>query len=109
MQTEPNSRRRFIRCALLASAAPLLPLALGRHALAADLPPLPADNATAKALSYVETTEGLSHAAYKPGSLCSNCQFIQGADSDARRPCTLFPGFSVAKEGWCSAWAKKPG
>ncbi len=109
MDTRSTSRRRFIRCALLASAAPLLPLALSRTAAASDLPPLPADNATAKALSYVETVEGLAHPAFKPGNLCSNCQFILGAENEARRGCTLFPGFSVANDGWCSAWAKKAG
>ena len=25
------------------------------------------------------------------------------------RPCSLFPGKSVAADGWCSAWVKKAG
>lgn len=104
----PVSRRRFIRCALVASAAPLLPAAFAGVASASDLPKLPLDNATAKALNYVETTEGLAHPAFKAGSDCANCQFIQGADGEEWRPCTLFPGHSVAAKGWCSAWAKKP-
>jgi hypothetical protein len=94
---------------MIGSTLPLLPLSMMRTAHAADLPPLPSDNATAKALNYVETTDGLAHAAFKPGSNCANCSFIQAADSAGRYPCTLFPGFSVAAEGWCSAWALKAG
>ncbi len=107
MSPNAPSRRRFIRVAMLASAAPLLPLALTRSALANELTPLPLDHPTAKALNYVETTEGLTHAAYKPGSICGNCQFIQGDEAAAMRPCTLFPGHTVANKGWCSAWAAK--
>ena len=108
MHETTNGRRRFIRCVMLGSTIPLLPLSLPGVAQAADLPPLPVDNATAKALSYVESTDGLAHPAFKPNSNCLNCSFIQAADSKGRHPCTLFPGFSVAAAGWCSAWAPKP-
>ena len=108
MQDTTQGRRRFIRCVLLGSTIPLIPLSLPGSAQAADLPPLPADNATGKALNYVESIEGLTHPAFKAGSNCANCSFIQAADSAGRHPCTLFPGFSVAANGWCSAWAAKP-
>lgn len=101
------SRRQFVRVALVATAVPLIPMLGVSRAVASDLPPLPLDNATAKALNYVETTEGLTHASFKPNSRCDNCQFAQGA-AKARMPCTLFAGFSVAAAGWCSAWAAKP-
>ncbi len=109
MSTPTQSRRRFIKVALVAGAMPLLPLAGLRVAQAADLPKLPLDNATAKALNYVETTEGLTHPKFVAGSDCANCNFIQGDASAEWRPCTLFPGFNVASKGWCSAWAKKVG
>ena len=38
---------------------------------------------------------------------CANCQFIQGEDGKAWRPCQLIPGKAVAAAGWCSAWAPK--
>ena len=100
------SRRQFVRVALVATAVPLLPMLGTSHAIAGDLPPLTLENATAKALNYVETTKGLTHPEFKPNSRCDNCQFAQGA-AQARMPCTLFAGFSVAAAGWCSAWAVK--
>ncbi len=110
MNETSHPRRRFLINAVLASAAlPLAVRALSGEARAADLPKLPLDNAQAKALNYVETTEGLTHASYKAGSLCSNCQFYQGAATDEWAGCTLFPGYNVAGKGWCSAWAKKAG
>lgn len=110
MSESRNSRRTFlVRAATAAVAVPLGIRLIDRPAFAQDLPALPADNAQAKALSYVETTEGLAHPSFKAGSDCTNCQFYTGKAGDARGPCTLFPGFSVNAKGWCSAWAKKAG
>ena len=102
------SRRRFlIGTAVVVSTTPLW----GRFALpaarAADLPPLPGDNATAVALAYAEDASTVQHASKKPDSNCVNCQFYTGTPDAARGPCSLFPGYSVAGKGWCSAWAKK--
>ncbi len=107
----PNvPRRRFLINAVLASAAlPFVGRLASGAAQAADLPKLPLDNAQAKALNYVETTEGLTHASYKAGSICQNCQFWQGGPDAEWGGCTLFPGHNVAGKGWCSAWAKKAG
>lgn len=105
-----STRRRFlINAALSVSAIPLGARLLSGVAQAEDLPMLPLDNAQAKALGYVETTDGLAHASFKAGSNCTNCQFYQGAADSAAAPCTLFPGHRVAGPGWCSAWAKKAG
>lgn len=96
------SRRRFlITAAVAASALPLL----GHvgSVQAAPLPKLPLSNPQAKALGYVEDASKVTSPAFKPGSLCSNCQFFTAATG----ACTLFPGYSVAPKGWCSAWAKK--
>lgn len=110
MSQTQNPRRRFLINAVLAAAA--LPVAgrlLVQPAQAQGKPKLPLDNAQAKALNYVETTEGLSHPSYKEGSLCNNCQFWQAGPEDEWGGCTLFPGHDVAGKGWCSAWAKKAG
>jgi nitrous oxide reductase len=103
MNTPSVSRRRFlVTAALAAAAAPLAPLLVGR-AEAQALPPVPADNPTAKALAYTADASTVKHASFKPGSNCANCQFFTAGNSG----CSLFPGFSVSPKGWCSAWAKK--
>jgi hypothetical protein len=107
-QSARAGRRRFLASGLAAiGAAPLASAWLAGAARAADLPPLPADNATAVALAYTEDASGAKHPSFKPGSLCSNCQFFSGDAAGARGACSLFPGFSVASRGWCSAWARK--
>jgi hypothetical protein len=106
------SRRRAT--GLLVASTTLLPLAgLLRSAAvhAQDLPPVAADDPTAVALKYVEdaTKAERTDKMGVPGAeqTCANCQFVQGKDGDARRPCALFPGKSVAANGWCLSWAKK--
>ncbi|MBB5014286.1 high-potential iron-sulfur protein [Rehaibacterium terrae] len=109
MSESRNSRRTFlVRAATAAVAIPLGIRLIDRPAFAQDLPKLPLDNPQAKALNYVESTEGLTHPNFKPGSDCANCQFWTGGDAEWG-PCTLFPGHHVAAKGWCSAWARKAG
>ncbi len=92
-------RRWFLQAATAVLALPVL-----GQAWAQALKKLPADHATAKALKYVENAEASKkEPGFKPGSHCANCQFFT-ASSGA---CSLFPGFSVAAKGWCTAWAKK--
>jgi hypothetical protein len=102
--TTPNpSRRRFLVQAAIVAALPLVAPSLVGTAHAQALKSLPADNATAKALAYTADATKVKHASFKPGSNCANCQFFTAATGG----CTLFPGFSVAAAGWCTAWAKK--
>ncbi|MGD9582524.1 MAG: high-potential iron-sulfur protein [Lysobacterales bacterium] len=105
MLQAPLSRRQFLlRSAVAGTALPMLGHLLSQSVQAAELPPLPVDNAQAKALAYVEDATTSKHPLFKAGSDCANCQFFT-ADSGA---CALFPGFKVNAKGWCSAWAKKP-
>lgn len=46
---------------------------------------------------------------YKPGSTCANCLQLQGKEGDEWRPCNIFPGKLVHKDGWCKVWVAKPG
>lgn len=109
MSRMSESRRRFlVGTTLAATAAPWIAHLVGSPVRAQDLPPLPGDNATAVALAYTENAAETKHASFKAGSLCANCQFFTGKAGEARGPCTLFPNFSVASKGWCSAWAQKP-
>lgn len=104
MNPTNTARRRFLlRTAAATAALPLLALLPHRNALAADLPPLPVTNAQAKALNYIEDATKATHATHKPDSFCDNCQFHIAATNG----CSIFPGFSVAPKGWCSAWALK--
>jgi hypothetical protein len=108
MTESTSSRRRFLgRAALALTAVPLGARFLSTSARAQDVTPLPADNGTAVALAYAEDASKVSHPSFKAGSNCANCQFYTGAADAERGPCTLFPGFSVAAAGWCTAWAKK--
>ncbi len=106
MSFQNVSRRRFLLGAAIATAAPVVLRYASTPAYAQDLPKLPVDNPQAKALAYAEDASKVSHASFKAGSNCENCQFLQG-DAGAYRPCQLFAGYSVATAGWCAAWAKK--
>lgn len=103
MSTTDTSRRRFLlRTAAATAALPLLALLPDRQSIAA-LPPLPVTNAQAKALHYIEDAAKTDQSTRKPDSFCDNCQFHLPATNG----CSIFPGFSVAPKGWCSAWALK--
>jgi len=107
--TASSARRRFLQVALTAIAtAPISAALLSQSGVAADLPHLDPNDATAKALAYTEdATSAKANAAYKPGSVCANCQFFQGAATDAYAPCTLFSGKAVNAKGWCAGYSKK--
>jgi hypothetical protein len=106
---ESQARRRFLKIAVVAVAtAPIAATVLPRLGLAADLPHLDSNDATAKALSYTEdATSAKANAAFKPDSNCANCQFFQGVAKEAYGPCTLFPGKAVNAKGWCAGYSKK--
>lgn len=103
MSTCDCSRRRFlVATATTLSTLPLLGQLLDQPAHAAGTP-LPTTNAQAKALNYAEDASTVTHSMYKTGSTCANCQFYTVGNST----CSIFPGFTVAPKGWCSAWALK--
>lgn len=100
-----ESRRRLVqRITLGVALMPIAGLPL-RAALAADLPLVTGDDATAKALKYVPDASKAPDA--KPGSKCANCQLYQGAAGSAQGGCLLFPGKAVKATGWCSSWTAK--
>ena len=101
-----SSRRRFLKLTGGAVAAVAFLSALPRRAIAA-LPHLSITNdASAKALHYVEdNTKAV--APHKTGQECSNCQHFQGKPGDTYGPCAIFPGFDVHNKGWCQGYAAK--
>ena len=110
MHDHDSSRRRFFGYAALMAMAPMAAqqaFAQAKAPAAKALPKLPLDNPQAKALAYTETTKGIAHKAFKPGSDCANCMLYTGSPKQAYGPCTLFPKHSVAAKGWCAGWVKK--
>ena len=106
MRDSHLSRRHFLRN--LAIAAPAGSLLMMDPALAQDLPKLALDDPQAVALQYTEDATTATAPNYQAGQDCANCNFIQGNEGDAFRPCQLFPGKSVAAAGWCISWVAKP-
>jgi len=106
MRDHRLSRRRFL--GTIALAGPAGSLLMIDPARSQDLPRVALDDPQAAALQYVEDATASTAPNYQPGQTCANCAFIQGADGDAYRPCTLFPGKSVASAGWCISWVAKP-
>jgi hypothetical protein len=104
-QVIDESRRRLLKRVTLGAA--LIPIAGFplRTAIAGDLPPLSADDPTAKALKYVSDVSNAPDA--KPGSKCANCKLYQGAAGSTEGGCLLFPGKAVKAAGWCSSWTAK--
>lgn len=95
-----TSRRKFMRVAGSGLAVlPLVHFIPVRTAAGAEMPPVTADDATAKALAYVDVST-------TSGQQCDNCNFWQGGSAE-RGGCQLFPGKSVAAKGWCKSWIKK--
>lgn len=90
-------RRDFLKL----SGSTLIGMTLGGVALRANAQEqLALDDPTAIALKYVHKSE-------VEGAYCHNCMYIQGEEGADWRPCGIFPGKVVAKDGWCSAWMKK--
>jgi hypothetical protein len=104
-QVIDEARRRLLKRVMLGVA--LMPVATIplRSAIAADLPLVTADDATAKALKYVD--EASKAPVAKPGSKCANCSLYQGAAGSAQGGCLLFPSKAVKGTGWCSSWTAK--
>lgn len=102
------SRRRFLKLTGGAASAVALGGSFPRRARATELPHLTqSNNATAKALQYVEDNTQAA-APHKAGQACSNCSFYHGGAGDEYGPCDLYPGFVVHSKGWCTGYAAKP-
>lgn len=107
----PVSRRRFLMSSGAALLVPMGLVMVANRVHAAELPHLDEADPTAAALGYKHDTTKVDAAKYpnhKPTQICNGCTLVQGADTDAWRPCGIFPGKAVAAKGWCAAFAAKP-
>lgn len=111
MNDSPFDRRTLLKTAIAGLiAAPAA--ALIRTAHADGAPHLDEKDPLAVAMGYTNEAGKLDPAKvpqYKRGSKCSNCVQITGKEGDEWRPCNLFPGKLVHKDGWCKVWTLKPG
>jgi len=100
------SRRAFLVLAGAGSCAALL----ASRAHAQDLPKLAEGDATAAALGYrgdASKVDAAKFPTHKAAQNCANCRFFAGSDKTPTAGCQLFPGKSVAAQGWCSAYNAK--
>lgn len=105
MSQSDLSRREFLT--VLAVAGGTLALAGTAQAQGAQLAET---DPTAVALGYkhdATKVDAKKFPSHKPGQNCAGCKLIQGKDGDAWRPCSIFPGKTVAAAGWCAAFAPK--
>lgn len=105
------SRRRFLATSGAALLAPMGLSLIANRVAAAELPHLDEADPTAAALGYkndATKVDAAKYPAHKAGQVCSGCSLVQGAATDAWRPCGIFPGKAVNAKGWCAAFAAKP-
>lgn len=113
MSKSPLDRRTLLKTALAGLVA--LPVAgVVREAVAAQAatPHLDEKDPTAVALGYVHDSKKIDSTKvpqHKAGAECANCLQLTGKEGDEWRPCNLFPGKLVHKDGWCKVWVLKPG
>lgn len=103
-----QSRRALLRGSIkgLAAAVAAAAVPWSRAGAADDLPRVSEDDETAKALQYVhdasDAGEGRGDDEY-----CHNCRYFKGTQDTSWERCDLFPGKTVAAQGWCNTWAAK--
>lgn len=103
-KTAIESRRRFMKTAVVATAAVMAGGTI-RKLFAAE-PHLTDADPTAKAMDYVEDATTSKNKLYKPGSICADCQLYSGGKTGFGS-CQLFPGKSVSAKGWCTSYTAK--
>jgi hypothetical protein len=111
MSNSSFDRRTLLKTAIAGFiAAPAAGLISKAHA--ADTPHLDEKDPLAVAMGYVHDATKVDKAKnpqYKAGSACHNCVQLTGKEGDEWRPCNIFPGKLVHKDGWCKVWSLKPG
>ena len=102
------NRRAFVKYSGLTLAS--IPIFV-TNTVAQELPILTEDDPTGMALAYIADTTLVDTDKYpnhQVTQLCSNCAMYTGDIDSDTGPCAIFPGKSVAANGWCSVWVEKP-
>lgn len=100
-----TTRRTFLKGAAAVALIPVVNL----PGLAQAATKVPLDDATAKALKYVEdatqATRTDKMGVAGSDQLCSNCRFyVADAGEAGWGACALFQNRLVAGPGWCAGW-----
>ena len=110
------NRRNFLKIGGLAlAAAPFFSsLFSSTDSQAADLPMCKESDPMPKTLKYCANAKKPSAACAdrkkkeKADQFCHNCQLYTKID-DKKGKCMLMTTCTVASDGWCNSWVKKPG
>ena len=107
-RTPGMTRRAFANRAMAGTCVvALVPVA----ALAAP-PRVEESDETAVSLGYKHDTKNVDKKKYPKHAAtqrCVNCAMWQGSATDPWGGCAMFGRKQIAAEGWCMAWAPKPG
>lgn len=116
MSDNRYDRRTVLKGALAGLALPAAAGLIGKAAAQANPqagpPHLDEKDPLAVAMGYVHDAKKVDATKvpqFKAGSHCANCLQLTGKDGDTWRPCNIFPGKLVNKDGWCKVWVQKPG
>jgi len=99
-----KSRRQVLRYSATLPAAGLVAM-LPRSLLGAELPRVEETEPTAIALKYKH--DATKSERTNTEAFCHNCRYFKGTAQTEWAPCDLFPGKSVAAQGWCNVWAMR--
>jgi hypothetical protein len=102
-----KSQRLSRRTALVGIGLSVGAAAFSKLARAGEAPHLDPKDPQAAKLGYVEAAAQVDlkkFPTYAKGQTCENCLQLEGASGAPYRPCTVFPGKTVAAAGWCSSW-----
>ncbi len=105
---EPTDRREFLRHAAAAAATGSALLWAG--GASAQVVMVSEKDATAAALGYIADTQKVDARKFpqhNPRQRCAGCHLYTGRAGDGAGACGIFPGKSVAAQGWCSAYVPK--
>ena len=116
--TDNVSRRKFLGfglTALIAAPAAASLLTARSASAQAGLPKVEETDPVAQALGFKVDATTVDTAKFPKragdagaNQFCHTCALFQGKEGDEVATCTMFPGKTVPKNGWCNAWAPKP-
>ncbi len=102
-----DSTRRIFIARSLAGGCALAGASFARAATHVD-----ETDETAATLGYRHDTKLVDATKYPQHAVqqrCADCSFFQGAPTDEWAGCAMFGRKQINANGWCSAWARKPG
>lgn len=101
-----NSRRRFIKLAVVGLTAVPFTNFLSKNAVAGPVETISESDPLALAMKYkADATQATERK--DTTATCANCTFYSGKSAESSGPCSIFQGKLVSANGWCTAWSKR--